>query len=324
MTESRPAFALARRGLRVATIVAALVIAAAASSPADAAHIGCGAVLGAGHHVLDSDVVCPILGPIVTLTSGASLDLAGHRIDGQLANISTCLLVTGTGASARNGQVTGCHWGVQLQAGSGHRLQQMSVVENNFVGIELDGSHDNDVRHSEVLGNNTFGFRVLASHENRFHQNVVNDNFGTGLVGGYFLETSHDNTISNSVVNQNVCFGILLADSSRNRITGNTVNGSSCTGTSPAGNIVLRGDSNENVIHNNDASGSPDGDGINIGCRDGCGATGQPSTGADDNVVTHNTANNNARYGIAQNPGNTGNVFSKNTTTGNGVADFLP
>jgi hypothetical protein len=41
-------------------------------------------------------------------------------------------------------------------------------------------------------------------------------------------------------------------------------------------------------------------------------------------VVSHNTANNNARYGIAQNPANVGNVFSKNTTAGNGVADFLP
>ena len=266
--------------------------------------------------MLDSDVVCSTNGAIVTLTAGGSLDLAGHRLDGQFGGVSTCLLVTGTGASARNGQMTGCHWGVRLEAGGGHRLQHLAVIDNNFVGIELDGSHDNDIRHSDILDNNTFGVRVLASHENRFHQTVVNDNFGTGLVGGYFLDGSHDNTISNSVVNQNLCFGILLEDSSRNRITGNTVNGNLCTSTNPGGNIVLRGDSDENVIHNNDASGSPDGDGINIGCRDGCGATGQPTTGADDNVVSHNTANNNARYGIAQNPGNVGNVFSKNTTTG--------
>jgi len=69
-------------------------------------------------------------------------------------------------------------------------------------------------------------------------------------------------------------------------------------------------------------------DGINVGCKDvcHCGLGGMgfstPSTGATANIVFGNTADNEARYGIAQATGNPGNVYLLNQATGNGVANF--
>jgi parallel beta-helix repeat protein len=302
---------------------------------AEADHVGCGDTLGSGKHVLDSDVICHTEGcatcvpVIITLTSDARLDLNGFTLQGLPGGAGTCLLLEGTGAEAVNGKVMGCDFGVLINGGGEHRLRHLTVTENNW-GVQLTTSNGNLVSDSDLSGNFGFGVKLQDSHQNRFQRTVVNDTSGTALIGGYFLLASHENMISSSVISRNTCFGILLLDSSRNTIVHNTVTDSSCLfDGNPAVNIALSGDSDDNVIFKNNASGAdnatdvgPDGDGINIGCKDGCGLQDLATTGANGNLVMHNRANQNTRYGIAQSSGNTGNIYFGNTATGNGVANF--
>jgi parallel beta-helix repeat protein len=319
----------------VVLLACGVLLGMGAGPSAEAAHIGCGDTLGAGHHVLDSDVTCqtetcPTCVPVIlTLTTDARLDLNGHQLQGLPGGAGTCLWLLGTGVLAENGRITGCNFGVLADGGGEHRLRRLTVTENNW-GVQFTASSGNWVTDSDLSGNFGFGVGLQQSHANRFQRTIVNDTSGTALIGGYFLNASHDNVISHNVISRNECFGILLEDSSRNTIAHNQVTENSCIfAGKPAVNIALRGDSDANVVQHNDASGAdnatnvgPDGDGINIGCKDGCGLFATATTGADGNVIAHNIANQNTRYGIAQATGNTANVYVANSATGNGVADF--
>ena len=93
----------------------------------------------------------------------------------------------------------------------------------------------------------------------------------------------------------------------------------------PAVNILLLGASTRNLICQNQLSATMPAadDGLNIGCKGTCSCGFQsPTTGATDNLVLGNTADNESRYGFAQATGNSGTVYANDEATGNGVANF--
>src|SRR5215510_15802153 len=100
---------------------------------AQAAPIGCGAVLGpGGTFVLDSDVgPCPAPGPALKLIS-ATLDLAGHTVSCENPDIFGIDL-EGKGSKVRNGTVTGCSNGVVLLDHGHHKVRKV-IASGNSTG----------------------------------------------------------------------------------------------------------------------------------------------------------------------------------------------
>jgi parallel beta-helix repeat protein len=318
-----------RAGASQAARVLALLGLVAGASPARAAHLACGDVLGPGVHVMDADLLCSSASTEfgLELASGARLDMQGHEIAFDVGGTGTGVLVTGTGAQLSRGRIRSTNTGIRLEGGGGHRISGMSVQESN-TGLWLEGASDNVVFLSDVSNNFNTGVLLRSSDRNHFVALKVNDQSGTAMIGGFRIESSDENAIVFSEVSRNACIGIHLADSSRSTVQYNVVNDNDCPFQANAGvGIALTGDSDRNAIRNNSASRNGAdfagalGDGINVGCRDGCGFE-SPSTGADDNVVTDNVARDNRRYGIAEEPGNLRNVYRRNVATGNAGGDF--
>lgn len=310
--------------MRVARLllVGSAVALAGVAGRVQASHLSCGQSLGAGVHVMDSDLVCPLGTPFaLELTTGAELRMWGHSITYAVGGAGEGIKMSGTGAHVWGGRIHGTGIGIHVHGG-GHRIAAMSIEQNNL-GIYLDGSDDNVVVLSSVSKNYGLGIFLRDANRNRLAGLKVNDQWGTALVGGIELSGSDENSIVSSQISRNFCVGIYVGGSSKNTIRFNLVDDNQC-GNRPAVNIALFGASTGNVIRNNSVSSSAPGkadDGINVGCKDECGYQG-PTTGANNNVVTDNLARNNDRYGIAQSTGNTGNVYVPNVATGNRVADY--
>jgi parallel beta-helix repeat protein len=302
------------------------LVVGAATAPARASTLSCGDSLPAGLHAMDSDLVCSSATSAfgLELTSGAELRMRGHSITFDVGGAGEGIRMTGTGAQVSGGRIFGTGTGIRVQGG-GHRVTGMAIDHNNF-GILLDGSDGNALSLSAISGNFAAGVEVRNSSHNFLAGLTVNDQAGTSFVGGIELFASSDNVIVLSQVSRNACNGITVFNSSRNTIRYNAVDDNRCPASQPAANIAVFGASVANVIRNNSLSSSAPGmaaDGINVGCKDGCAFQGQ-TTGADNNIVSDNVAQNNDRYGIARATGNayTPGVYEQNIATGNRAADF--
>lgn len=175
----------------------------------------------------------------------------------------------------------------------------------------------------------------MGSNRNVLDKLVVDDSSSMGNTSGIYVNGSNDNVITRNEVLRTGCTGIFMTNASRNLVCFNKVQDSYSIFShevAPSVNIVLRDASSGNVVCQNQVSAttspSPTYDGINVGCRDFCYCDpgnlpfSLPSTGANGNLILGNTANGESRYGIAQAPGNTGNVYAGNHATGNGVANY--
>ena len=245
--------------------------------------------------------------------------MRGHSITGGV----TGLEITGNQNRATHGTLKLSSIGVKIDGGSGNRLTKLEIDENNF-GLFLQSANANEVADCTFSQNNDVGVQLFSSSGNTFRDLLVEDTFGTALQGGFYLRSSDQNSILHSKVLRNFCTGIMLEDSSRNVLALSSVQDSKCFGANPAVNVALVGASVGNILAGNQLSATSPGsdwDGLNIGCKGGCAFQG-PTTGASGNFVLLNKANDNARYGFAQGPGNTGNVFLLDQATGNGVANF--
>jgi parallel beta-helix repeat protein len=316
---------LGSRPARAARHVAALAV-VSLSVPSAARATSCGDTLGSGHHVLGADLTCDASsgsGVGLELTTGAHLDMDGHSITFVTGGTGTGLRIVGTNVHVTRGIVHGASVGIRIEGGGNHHLRSMTVFQNNF-GLVVTGSSGNDVADSDFSANFDVGVSLDGSSANHFQKVVVDDTFGTALQGGFALRNSDDNVIAACEVSRNACTGIELRDSSRNSLRNNVVDDTRCPfATEPAVGIALLGDSDDNVLAGNETSsttGTPAWDGINVGCKGGCSFQG-PTTGANGNEIEANTADHNARYGVAQASGNVGNTYLRNDASGNGVAD---
>ncbi|XXF80220.1 right-handed parallel beta-helix repeat-containing protein [Myxococcaceae bacterium GXIMD 01537] len=290
--------------------------------------ITCGATLGAGRHVLRSNLRCnPGSGAsVLTLTDGARLDLNGHTVSCSGGADTVGITLSGTGARLEDGRVKACATGILLAGGGEHRLRDLRVTDNTGDGISVQSSSDNRFQDIVSSKNGSFGFRLTFSHRNTFNETTVKDNVGPQHCGGYLLFGANDNVIADSHIARNGDVGVQVHSSDRNTLKNNKVVDSNFLGR-PTANILLLEDADENTLQNNKLSSTDFGialDGLNIGCKGGDATRlGCPeTTGADNNIIRCNKANDNARFGFAQAPGNVGNVFIKNTARGNGLADF--
>ena len=194
-------------------ILALAVAGAMGGGRAPASHVACGDTITADT-TLDNDLIdCPNNG-IVIGADDITLDLNGHRIDGD-----------GTPAVGCNPRIEFCDVGVFNDGHDGVTVRDGSVREFG-VGVFVGKA-----RHNRVLGisssRNTFFGAVVARssrsviRDGSFSHNIPPEGDGIGLFG-----SDHITIVDNSI-KDNPGPGVHVADSDHNLIKGNLFSHSS-------------------------------------------------------------------------------------------------
>jgi len=206
-----------------------------------------------GSYRLSGNLTTVNMGAIVIETSNVTLDLNGFTISCGQCTSHTGITATGTGATIRNGTVTGfggsSGMGI-LFWGSGvirAKVDHVAVTQNGSYGIYATGSAEVMVTNSDVSGNASVGIScpsgTLMVIDSKVSDNgldgieinagmvtsssiVGNGNSGSGLRGGIIVGTTA--SITNNFIAYNAVFGIageqpVIAGVGLNTFFGNTV-----------------------------------------------------------------------------------------------------
>ena len=186
----------------------AIVTAAAVAGPAKASHVECGEEITADT-TLDSDLAdCPNNG-IVIGADGISLDLAGHRIDGDGAPAVSC-----------NPEVEFCDIGISNDGYDGVTIKNGSLREFDF-GVGVVEARENRLlrvtsRRQASFGAGFFGSARSLIRGGTFGHNVPPEGDGIGVFGSRHIR------IVDNQIRSNEGPGIHLGDSSHNVVKQNT------------------------------------------------------------------------------------------------------
>jgi parallel beta-helix repeat protein len=190
-----------------AAIVAAGVIGSGGPSVALASHVSCGDTI-TSDTTLDSDLVdCPNNG-IVIGADDITLDLNGHRIDGDGTEFVGCgknelcdVGVANDGhddVTIKSGTVTEFALGLLVGRAKRNRLRGLSTFRNAFNGIVLFRSARSVVKRSSASRNglttDSPGMVLFESHHNRIAHNRMVGNADVGLD---LLGSDHNHILHN-------------------------------------------------------------------------------------------------------------------------------
>jgi parallel beta-helix repeat protein len=218
-----------RTSALLTALALALAGAAGTGAPARAeTGIGCGARISTDT-VLDADLLdCPGTGLVID-ADNITLDLNGHTVDGDAAEVADCAAGPGrcdvgiantaghAGVRITGGSITDFSLGVSLVGAAENSLSRLTVSRNLLAGVELDEVTGGRVEHSAITRN----AQAPAG------------------VGGITLVSSTDVVIEGNDIDQNGKLGIRAATSSvRHSIAGNRVTDNAESG------ILLNGDEN--------------------------------------------------------------------------------
>jgi len=182
--------------------------------------LNCGDILTTPSRTLKAtDDALDCDGTAVTLEDGVTLDLNGHTVscDGDVGSIG--ILLSGQGATVRNGTVTNCATGIYAADDGMHEIRDMSAVSN--IGSEevlLNGgivvdSDNNSVRNVTVTGNFPVGL-VLYGDGNAVMDCDVSENLHSGLA-----ILSNSNEVSDCVVSDNDYVNLGIVSVIQNELT---------------------------------------------------------------------------------------------------------
>ena len=170
----------------------------------------------------------------VTVEGPESLDLNGFTVscDGSAGSIG--ILLTGQGATVKNGIVENCEAGVVAQDQGGHTIRDMTAQNNigdrdvQLAGGFVINSDNNTIRNVKASGNDPVGLQLIGDN-NEVRDSDVSDNDHTGLViFGNFNEVSDTDANDNSNTNVGIVSVVqneLTEDGTNNIISGVTANG---------------------------------------------------------------------------------------------------
>jgi parallel beta-helix repeat protein len=196
---------------------------------ASASPVSCGETITADT-TLDSDLVnCPNNG-IVIGADDITLDLNGHRIDGDGTEFASCrprrefcdggVLNDGhDGVTVRGGSVREFRIGVFVGKARHNRVLGISSSSNQFFGFVIAGSARSIVRDSSGNDNpapDGDGIGVYDSH----HVRIIHNSFRRNAQPGMHVANSTDNSIEGNLFSDNE-FAIKLEDADRNQVRGN-------------------------------------------------------------------------------------------------------
>ncbi|MCM2388264.1 right-handed parallel beta-helix repeat-containing protein [Streptomyces albipurpureus] len=275
----------------------ALISVSMPAQTAHAAHLSCGQTVTTSV-VLDADLLnCPGDGLVVG-SSGITIDLNGHTVDGVglgagiRNNGFGDVVVTNSGTSA---YVQEFDHGVQLNPGtSGNIVEKLTVRHNEFSGIELNNADSNNrVRNNLIDRQSQRGVTIAGgSSGNVLADNTISANQGEGV----FVQNSADNRLEANQITGSGDAGLVLEGSSGNTLLTNTV------GTSGDAAIILQLGSNDNLVQSNSSAQNAD-----------AGLTVSGSTG---NRILSNTLQGSGDSGIALQSSH-GSTITGNDVSGN-------
>jgi len=237
------------------------------------AQLECGGTVGpGGTFALTEDLDCRgapqcqvpgACSPALTVIGRAVLDLAGHRITCD-SGFDDGVLLSGTGATLRDGQVNICGTGVRLTGPGRHVVRNVVSSRSGANGFTIADSDGNRLEGNVADTSSNNGFNLTgASNDNKlvanvatrtqtFHgfnvsgnsdRNELRDNVSVANAGSGFNITEDANQLvgNTALANGNTGFDV---GGDRNRLTGNRA-ASNGVGIDAAGN--------DNVLEGNTA-----------------------------------------------------------------------
>jgi parallel beta-helix repeat protein len=265
---------------------------ALSGSPASASHLSCGDEITADT-TLDSDLLdCPNNG-IVIGADDITLDLNGHRIDGDDELVNNCPV----GEFCDIGLLNDGHDGVIVRDGS---------VREFAFGVLLVSARHNRVVDITVSRSDGTGIILFRASRNRVIRNTARANGFQFDQGGIALNRSHHNLVKRNVMRHNDDLGLFMEASDENRIAHNRSRGHR------EGGMIIEGD--RNAITRNRMVREGGGILIAIVTRDGR---------AVGNVIRRNVVRNARAGGIAVEPGPKRTTLRRNRVVGSGRGGIL-
>ena len=330
-----------------------LAVGALAAPPASAALtptiVQCGVPIVSSIRAMNN-LDCPNSG-IVVGADGITIDLAGHRIEGDQS-------VGGYGVdnsggfnevTVKNGTIDHFEFGVVLTNTDRNIMKDLIVTDSKLNGFGLSTTTRAVLLRNDSLGNGAHGIALAPAGGSTLSENNVSHNAESGI---FISSSSGPNTVKNNAVNGNGESGIAVTGSSGgqtisgNRVASNERQGIYITGNAStiSGNKVIDNDWNgielasadSNTVRGNRVRSSG---GENVLFQ----VTGIALANASGNVVTGNDvrssfysafalqfsslnnklANNvgaaNNRSGLFVDAGSTGNVINVNVFSENGL-----
>ena len=237
------------------------------ASQASATHVSCGDEITADT-TLDSDLIdCPNNG-IVIGADNITLDLNGHRIDGDGTEFADCpkneicdvgvLNDRHDGVKVKGGSTREFGFGVLVSRARDNRVVDISSSKNVFFGAVVAGSSRSVVRDSSLSNNiapEGDGLGLFGSDHIKIVDNSIKDNPGPGI----HVNGSNGNLIKGNLFSHSSPGVLIGGDRSSDRGDRNEVRGNRFVRNS-GGILVFRG--SRNVVARNHLS--RDGSGIGI------------------------------------------------------------
>jgi hypothetical protein len=238
------------------------------TAPTRATHISCGVAIEADT-TFDSDVTCAGEG-LTVRTSGVTIDLAGHKLEGAGRGFAGIGAAPGVSAvTIEHGSIGRFHNAIALTSGSGHVLRDVRAYDShdgillNSVGSALldrvtSTGNDGSGIHTPVSANitvrrshiydNAAGVGGVGLRTSTFERNLIEGNTFYGI---YYLAAT-DNVFDRNRLLRNGGMGLRLeSGAAGNRLVRNRVSqttGSGIVVADDAGaNLLLRNRSNRNT-----------------------------------------------------------------------------
>jgi parallel beta-helix repeat protein len=268
---------------RVSPAIIALAIAsclALGAGPASADHVGCGDTITTDTKLHKDLVNCPNNG-IVIGANNITLDLNGHRIDGDGEFVDSCpddeFCDVGVANDAHNGvtikggKLREFEVGVFVFGARDNHVRHLCASANSFAGVILSESPDSRVAKNSANRNGLTtegsGIMLFGSDDVRIERNSVSGNGDNGIFVGF---DSDDNLIARNR-SSGAPFAALVIEGNRNHVVRNRSRN--------PGDIIVVG--NRNVITRNHVADA-------LGCGEGECGVGISFEGGHDNLIARN------------------------------------
>jgi parallel beta-helix repeat protein len=307
---------LNRAGRRISLVGLALATAGLmggfGANQAPPSHVSCGDTITVDT-TLDSDLVdCPNNGVVIG-ADDITLDLNGHRIDGDRTKFADCaknepcdvgvVIDRHDGVKVKGGSTRDFAVGVLVSRARDSRVVDISSSKNVFFGAVIIGSSRSVVRDSSLSNNippEGDGIGLFGSDHLRILNNSIQHNHGPGI----HVEDSADNLIKGNRLSDNG--PAILVEANRNEMRENRVS---------RGGGILVGPGNRNVIARNHVSRA----------QESISATGRENLIARNVVVDARGRGISLGVDFADGPdfGGVDNIVRRNKVRGSGGDAFL-